>query len=318
MNTYLIVSETIYYIEEKLNELKKDIDNIVTFNLDNNTMDEVLEEASYFSMFNDTKLIIVKNAKFFGSSRSSDTNKVKEDATKLLKYLENENPSTKIVFIHNGKADSKKKIYSILNNIGNVFNFPNLTKTEMKNELYKMAKNKNYQIDDQCLWYIINNTLGNFDLAINELEKIMIYYGNPTVIKYTDVINLVTLNIEDNNFKLVDSIVARDLETALKLLNDMKVLNIEPNIILSLIYREFKLMLSLILYEKNNCNYKEILSNLGLADWQYKKIKNNLRNYNEREIKEEILKISNLDYKLKSGSLNKDVMLINYILDICS
>ena len=318
MNTYLIVSETIYYIEEKLNELKKDIDNIVTFNLDNNTMDEVLEEASYFSMFNDTKLIIVKNAKFFGSSRSSDTNKVKEDATKLLKYLENENPSTKIVFIHNGKADSKKKIYSILNNIGNVFNFPNLTKTEMKNELYKMAKNKNYQIDDQCLWCIINNTLGNFDLAINELEKIMIYYGNPTVIKYTDVINLVALNIEDNNFKLVDSIVERDLETALKLLNDMKVLNIEPNIILSLIYREFKLMLSLILYEKNNCNYKEILSNLGLADWQYKKIKNNLRNYNEREIKEEILKISNLDYKLKSGLLNKDVMLINYILDICS
>jgi len=59
------------------------------------------------------------------------------------------------------------------------------------------------------------------------------------------------------------------------------------------------------------------LSELKIADWQYNKIKNNIRNYNEREIKEEIVKLSNIDFKYKSGLINKDVLLTGYIIDLC-
>lgn len=317
MNTYLIVSETIYNIEEKLKELKNGIDNIITFNMDENTIDEILEEASYFSMFDDKKCVVVKNAKIFGSYKSSDTNKAKEDINKLLKYLDEENKNTKLIFIYNGKADSKKKIYNLLKNNGNVFSFPSMTKTDMKNELNKIVTSNGYKIDDTSLWYIINNTLGNFDLAINEIKKIMIYYSNPTTIKYEDVVGLTSKTLEDNIFKLIDSIISRNLEDSLKLLNEAKILKVEPNVILSLLYREFRLMLSVLLYEKNKYSHDEVLSNLRLQEWQYSKVKNNLRIYNEREIKEEIVKLSNIDYKLKSGLVNRDTVLISYIMDLC-
>lgn len=318
MNTYLIVSETIYNVKKKLEELTKGIPNIVNYNLDENTMDEVLQEASYFSMFDDKKCIIVKNAKIFGSSKNNESEKYKEDSDKLLKYLSNENSNTRLIFIYNGKCDSKKKIYNILNDNNNVFSYNGMTKTDMKNELFKIVSNNKYKIDDKSLWYIINNTLGNFDLCINELNKIMLYYSKPGEIKYEDVINIVSKSIEENNFKLVDSIITRDLDNSLKLLNDLKILKIEPNIILSLIYREFRLMLSVLLYEKNNYSHSDILKELKLAEWQYNKVKNNLRIYNLREIKEEIIKLSNLDYKCKSGIINKDTMLISYIMDLCS
>ena len=58
--------------------------------------------------------------------------------------------------------------------------------------------------------------------------------------------------------------------------------------------------------------------NLKLAEWQYNKLITNLRNYNIRELKEEIVKLSNIDYEYKSGLINKDVILINYIIDLCS
>ena len=318
MNTYLIVSETIYNINKTLKELTENIPNIVTFNMDENTIDEVLQEASYFSMFDDKKCVIVKNAKIFGTTKSSDSSKSKEDSNKLLKYLENENTNTKLIFIYNGKCDSKKKIYNIIKEAGNLYFFNNMTKTDMKNELLKIANNNKYKVEDKSLWYIINNTLGNFDLCINELNKIMLFYNKPCEIKYEDVLNLTSRGIEDNNFKLVDSIINRDLENSLKLLNDAKILKVEPNIILSLIYREFKLMLSILLYENNNYNHYDVLKELKLAEWQYEKIKNNIRIYNIREIKEEIVKLSKIDYKCKSGLMNKDVMLINYILDLCS
>lgn len=317
MNTYLIVSETIYNVKEKIKELTLDIPNIVNFNLEENTIDEVLQEASYFSMFDNKKCIIVKNAIFFGNSKNSDSNKLKEACDKLLKYLENENVNTKLIFIFKGKCDSKKKIYNIIKNANNLFEYPSLTKTEMKNELSKITNQHKYKIDDKSLWYIINNTLGNFDLCVNELNKIFIFYSNPCEIKYSDVTNLISRTLEDNNFKLIDSIVNRDLENALKLLDDAKILKVEPNLILSLLYREFKLMLSILLFEKNNYNHYDILKELKLADWQYNKIKTNLRNYNIRELKEEIVKLSNLDYQCKSGLINKDNMLVGYILDLC-
>lgn len=318
MNTYLIVSETIYNIKEKLKELTQDIPNIVNFNLDENTMDEVLQEASYFSMFEDKKCVIVKNAKLFGVTKNSENNKLKEDTEKLSKYLENENSNTKLIFVFNGKCDSKKKIYSILKTAGNVFEYNTQTKTEMKNELLKIVIDNGYKIEDRSLWHIINNTLGNFDLSINELNKIFIYYSKPCDIKYNDVVNLTSKSIEDNNFKLIESIINRDLDNSLKLLNDAKILKVEPNVILSLLYREFRLMLSILLYEKNNYDHADVLKELKIADWQCNKIKSNLRNYNMRELKEEITKLSNLDYRCKSGLINKDTMLIGYILDLCS
>ena len=204
MNTYLIVSETNYFINEKLKELKGNIDNIITFNMDENTIDEVLEEASYFSMFDDKKCIIVKNAKIFASAKKGDSNKAKSDTDKLLKYLESENKNTKLVFIIN-KADSKKKIYNKLKENNNVFLYSSLTKTDMKNKLKEIVNSRNYQIDDNSLWYIINNSLNNFDLAVNEINKIFLYYGNACNIKYEDVLHLTAKTIEENNFKKIKS-----------------------------------------------------------------------------------------------------------------
>ncbi len=313
MKTYLLVSETNYFIKEKLKELTNNITNIITFNLEFNTLDEVLEEASYFSMFNDEKCLIVKNATFF-SAKKKETNKNKEDTDKLIEYLNNPNPCVTLIFITDS-IDSKKKVCNILKD--NTFIYPKLKRTYMKNELQKIVNQKGYKIDDNSLWYIINNSLGNFDIAINEINKIFMYYNKKGNIEYFDVMKLTSKTYEENNFKLVDSIIARDLDLSLQYLDEAKTMGIEPNVIISLLYREFKLMLSTLLYENKHINQNEILSNLKLAPWQYEKVRNNLRNYKIWEIKDEIKYLSNIDYEIKSGLINIDIILIKYIYHLC-
>ncbi len=318
MNTYLIASDTIYFRDEKLNELKAGINNVISFNLQENTLDEVLEEASYMAMFDEQKCIIVKNAKFFSPNSKDTSLKAKEESEKLLKYWERENPHTTLIFVVSGSVDNKKKIVSILKENNHLFAFPSLTKTEIKNELHKYVIKANYQIDDKSLWEIINKANGNFDLAINEIKKIMLYYNKPTTILYDDVKHLTSKTIDENNFKLVDFIISKDLTNALICLNESKILKVEPSVIISLLYREFRLMLSALILEKKQTSYQDTLKTLKLADWQYQKVRNNLRIYNKEEIKEEIVKLSDLDYKYKSGIINRDVILITYIIDLCS
>ena len=316
MNTYLIVSETNYFIEEKIKELNGDNKNIITFNMNESSIDEVLEEASYFSMFDDKKTIIVKNA-FFFSSLKSDSNKSKECSDKLLKYLDNENKNTMLIFIVN-KSDSKKKIFNILKDNNNVFIYNNLSKTEQKNKLKDIISKNKFNISDNSLWYIINNSLGNFDIEVIEINKLMLYYMEPTFIEDDVVVGLVSKSIEDNNYKIVDSIIKKDLNQSLKYLKDINILRIDPSIIIALLYREFKLMLSVLIYEDNKINRKDIMTNLKLAEWQYNKVIDNLRHYKTQEIKNEIIKLSDIDYKYKSGNIDKDIILINYIMDVCS
>ncbi len=317
MNTFLIVSETIYQMDKTLESLKNGITNVITFNLNENTLDDVLTEASYFSMFDERKCIIAKNANFFASTKGTETKKTKEQIDKLLKYLENENKNTRIIFTLLGSADSKKSIYKKFEENNTLYTFKKMTKTDMKNELSKIVNEKGYKIDDKSLWYIINNSLNNFDLSYNELNKIMLYYGKKSNILYEDVIKLTSKSLENNNFKLVDSIMSRNLEEALKFLDEMKVFKVEPSAIISLLGREFKLMLSSTLYEENKYSYQSILKELHLAEWQFQKVINNKRNFTKKEMEQELIKISDLDYKLKSGLIDKDIVLITYILDLC-
>lgn len=314
MSTYLIVSDSLYTIQNKIKSILEGITNVVTFNMEENTIDDVLTEASYFSMFMDKKGIVVKNAKMFGTKITEND---KKDLEKLEKYLNNENKESILIFTYMGTVDTRKKVFNTLKENNRVFLYKTFTKTELKNEIKDIINKEGYTISDDSLWYIVNNSLGNFDLAINEVNKLFLYYNKPCKILHEDVVNLVSHTIEDNNFKLVDSIIKRDLQFSLSYLKESEILKVEPSQIISLLYREFKLMLSLAIHDKNKYNNNDFSKEFKLMSWQIDKIRVNMRLYNMREMKEEIQNLSELDYKYKSGKIPRDVVLIKYIISLC-
>ena len=86
-------------------------------NLNNAKLDDVIEEASYFSLFDEAKYMVVKNANVFMASKrkkkdeeDTDDAKISKKDEKLLQYLENPNTNTILIFTVYGKVDSKKKI----------------------------------------------------------------------------------------------------------------------------------------------------------------------------------------------------------------
>lgn len=314
MSTYLIVSDSLYTIQNKIKSILEGISNVVTFNMEENTIDDILTEASYFSMFMEKKGIVVKNAKMFGTKITEND---KKDLEKLEKYLNNENKESILIFTYMGTVDTRKKVFNALKENNRVFLYKTFTKTELKNEIKDIINKEGYTISDDSLWYIVNNSLGNFDLAINEVNKLFLYYNKPCKILHEDVINLVSHTIEDNNFKLVDSIIKRDLQLSLSYLRESEILKVEPSQIISLLYREFKLMLSLAIYDKNKYSINDFSKEFKLMSWQIDKIRANMRLYNTREMKEEIQNLSELDYKYKSGKIPRDVVLIKYIISLC-
>lgn len=315
-NIYLISSNSIHLIEDEIKKIVKD-NPYTTFDLNNVLIDDVLEEASYFSLFDEIKYIVCKNANIFGSSKknSSEESTSKKDS-RLIKYLEDSNPNTVLIFTINGKVDSKKKIVKTIKDRYELIEIPDLKPKEMFNKINELLKKDNYRIDSDTLYYIINNSLNNYDLIINEIDKIKLYYQDKKEIKYDDVINIVSKNLEDNNFKFIEVVMNKNIKEAFKMYDDLMVQKVEPIMLMVMIAKEIRN--TLLTKMMSNRSRSEIMKILGYNyDFQLDKVINYTRMYTVKELEDYLVLISDFDYKIKRGKITNKLALQMLILQIC-
>jgi DNA polymerase-3 subunit delta len=311
-------------MEEELKKILKD--NIYTsFDLNGVELDDVLEEASYFSLFDDKKYMVVKNAQIFGASKrkskeedSDDEEKVSKKDEKLLQYLNEPNDNTVLIFTYNGKADTKKKICKIIKDRYKFIQIEDLKPKEIYSRIEKSLKDSGYKLDNSNTgYYIVNNALNNYDLAINEVEKIKLYYGKGCTIKYEDVVNIVSKNIEDNNFKFIDTVISKDIKEAFKIYDDLMIQKVEPIMLMSMLAKEVRNMLLVKKIMKTKSK-KDMIEILGLKfDFQIDKLISNSYNFSEEKLEGYLVLLSDLDYKIKRGKISNKLALEMFIMDIC-
>ena len=93
MNIYLLKSDSRVLIEEELEKLIPKDQVSISYVYEKN-LENILEEASYVSLFDEKKYLIVKNANFFGKEKLSE-----KETDLLNEYLEHPYVNTIIFFI---------------------------------------------------------------------------------------------------------------------------------------------------------------------------------------------------------------------------
>lgn len=308
---YLISAESYRIIDEEIKKIVKD-NNYILFNANRCTVKEIIEEASYFSLDNSKKWIVVSNADFFGAGKISES-----DNELLSKYLEIVNETTNIIFTTLNGIDLRKKIVKSIKNKGVIVNIPKMDKRNINSTLTSYLKNYDYSIDYKTLNYIMDNSYNNLDIMFNELDKIMIYYGFPCTIKYNDVLNIVGEEKTNNNFAFVNAVIEKNLKLSLKILKSLKIYKVEPTVLVVLLAREYRLMY----YVKNLYNKMgmgDIMSYLSLADWQINKLYTNSSKYSNKELLDNLVKLCTIDLNIKKGIYDKDISLYGFLMDACS
>lgn len=308
---YLISAESYRIIDDEIKKIVKD-NNYILFNANRCTIKEVVEEASYFSLDDNKKWIVVSNADFLGTGKISES-----DNELLSKYLENSNETTNIIFTTLNGIDLRKKIVKSIKNKGSIVNIPKMDKRNINSTLTSYLKNYDYGIDYKTLNYIMDNSYNNLDIMFNELDKIMIYYGFPCTIKYNDVLNIVGEEKTNNNFAFVNAVIEKNLKLSLKILKSLKIYKVEPTVLVSLLAREYRLMYYVKnLYNKMSMN--DIMSYLSLADWQINKFYTNSSKYSNKELLGNLVKLCDIDLNIKKGIYDKDISLYGFLMDACS
>ena len=311
MNIYLIASESIRLIDEEIKKIAKNESNIESFDLNVNSLEDILNEANYMSLFDDKKIMIIKNASLFGNDKENKSN-----SELLLKYLEHPNEKTVLIFTYNGKVDMRKKIVKEIKDKYKLIVIEKLMYNDLIDKIRLLVKKDGYTIDTESINYLINNCLNNYDLIYNEIEKIKTYYSNPCKFEYNDVKQIVSKSIEENNFKFVDYIINRELKKSFKMLDDFCILKIEPISLINLLAREYRLMHMVKVLSEDRVGLNDISKELGLQNWQTEKLFKNSFNYTLEEIENNLVVLNDCDLEMKTIYFDKYTLFKSYLLKL--
>lgn len=312
---YLLYGLEKYLIDERIKKIiqENNIENIDInrYNLENSTIDEIIEDASIISMFQDKKMIIVDNAYIFTSSTNK---KLPEQNIDLLtKYLNSNNSNTILIFVVlKDKIDTRKKITTLFKNVGKIEEY------NPTNDISKIVINlfKPYQINNKNVNLLINRVGNNLSLLSSEIEKIKIYKENDLNIEENDIINLTHKNIDMDIFKLIDNILLSNKKQALECLEEMIKYGEEPIAIIIMLANQIRIMYQSKLLIKKGYSEHEISDILEIHEFRVKKALEKSRNYTDKKILSKLEELADLDYNIKSGNIDKDIGLELFILNM--
>ncbi len=308
---YLIYGESFRLIAEEIDKIIKDSTNIVSMDLSVHTLEDVIREATYVSMFEEKKYIIVRNATFFTSAKEKS-----EDLDILFSYMENPIPLTTIIFTAYDKIDLRKKITKTFSEKYKMISVENLSSQDLMTKVRDLAFHSKYKISNETLQFILQSCQNNYDLIYNEMQKIFLYYMEPQTIQLEDVKQILSRTLTDNNFRFIEAVVTKDAKKALSILNDLTVLKVDPIALILLLAREYRLMYSVKCLMGTGYPKKTVCKELGLQDWQIDKLLRNTSNYYQDDLATYIKKLANIDYKIKSGNMDKFLALKTFLLEV--
>lgn len=310
-NNYLIYGVDKYLIDKEIDKIikKNKIDNnsIIRYSLNEDSIDNILEDANTFNLFSDTKLIIVNDANIFTSSNDILTDKI-------INYLNNYNNKSYLVFtLLSDKIDNRKKITKVMSDKGNVID---LNKKDVDtNYIISYLKENGYQINMSDARMILNKVGNNLFSINNELDKLMLFKLEDKVIDKNSIDLLINENIDSSLFALVDSITNKDKDKMLKLYHEC-LLESDPIMIINMLANKYILLYQVKRLISDGYSDDKIAKELEVHPYPVKLARNMCYSYSVKEILDIILKLANLDKDIKLGNVNGEVGLEFLLLSI--
>ena len=278
---------------------------------------EIINKAQTLPFMGEKRVVIVK-----------DIDEIKASgAERLMEYCSNPSPSTCLIFTAN-KIDGRNKLHTTLSKNGITVQFNRLNKRDTANWITKKVNEAGYSMDINAREYLFEVVGNNLQRLKNELEKVFTYKGPPPSppskggerggITIDDIKLLVEYTKIESIFAFTDSIGTNDINKAIKLLDKMVNQGEMPEKIISMIARQFRLILLTKVYREKGVASLEIPAKAGFKPFLLNGYMSQAAKYTLREIKDNFYKVQMADIKIKSSNISKRIIIERLIFDLCS
>lgn len=312
---YILMGEEAYYIDQITNYIaenvltpaEQDFNLNICFGADVSAV-QVTDMAKRFPMMAEYQVVIVKEAQNIHSL----------DA--LEKYLKNPAKTTILVWCHkNGKIDARKKVISLAEAHGVVFESKKLKEYQLAGFMQNYLAANKITIEPKATQMMADHIGADLSRLTSELDKVALSLSENDKRITPDIVEKeVGVSKNFNTFELRDAIVNRNVFKANQIVNYF-ISNPKAGSLYSFLPLLFSYFqnLMIVFYSPNNRSESDIAQILGLKNnWGAKEYIIGMRNYSARKTMDIIAKIREVDAKSKglnnvstgAGDLMKEVI----------
>ncbi len=293
-NIHLIKSDYFSLTNSLIDELLTDYQDINKYDLDEVEINDVINDSSYYGLFNDKKAIIINNVKYFGGKFLYE-----EETSLLYDYLSNVDDNYIIIFICNDISDKKEFTTKVVNLGATIHDLSSLSEDELYEFINKYLDNHNIKMEKNSISYLLSRVDNNLDIFISEVDKMSIITNNIT----DDTIDVYSsYNKDDDAMEFKNAITAKNFDKGFTELD--KLLKSKDDVIslVGLLANNYALMYIVKDCMDNNLSDDDICKLNNIKSGRLYYLKKDLRIYTKDELKDIIIGLSEVDKKIKTGS----------------
>nr|WP_263325665.1 DNA polymerase III subunit delta [Neobacillus sp. Marseille-Q6967] len=293
-------------LNQVLNEEEKDF-NFSAYDLEETPIELALEDAETFPFLGEKKVIFLHNPGFLTAEKTKD--KIDHNVSRFEAYLKEPAPYTVLVIsAPYEKLDERKKITKELKRTAVTVEAKKLNEPELKNWIKDRAKGNGISFDPDALELLITLVGTNMFMIASEIDKLSLYAGDNKTIPASTVENLVSRSLEQNIFTLIEKVVQRRLEDALRIYYDLLKQNEEPIKILALIAGQFRLIYQVKELSRRGYGQQQIAGYLKTHPFRVKLAAGQANKFTDEELTRLMALLADADYQMKTGGMNKSLL----------
>lgn len=272
--------------------------------------DDIVNACETLPFMSDKKVIVVYRADFLGD-RTKNTNKNGEDILKKIQNYGANLPTGCILIFYYVFENDREKVSSKVKRIDKkacVVEFTKLRGMMLQKKVKEIFAQKGKDIDRANLSFFCSEVENNMDVIENEVEKLCTYTSNRNIEKQ-DIIDLLPEKSDNDIFNLVDFLSQKRPEPALEVLSELMYRGEKATNILSMIERQFRIMVNLKIGMSNGKGKEELAREYRLHPFICEKMMGQCKKYTlEQIIKAEEI-CSETEKELKSQGNDEKVKL---------
>ncbi|SHI71731.1 DNA polymerase III, delta subunit [Malonomonas rubra DSM 5091] len=266
----------------------------------------IIDAAQTLPVFASHRLVTIKDAHLLPASEMDG----------LLSYLKNPVPETCLLLVAD-KIDSRRKFFQQFKKSGTLIEFKPLTERELPGHIRSFLDERDYRISADALELFCSMVGDSLHEVHGELEKLLIYLGERTLVDVSDVQAVVSKSRSENIFELGNAVGRGDVARALSLAKQLTDGGEAPLKILSLLVRHFRQLWKVRELQVQNCSPRDIAGTAGVPFFVVQPMIAQGKRFSRVDFRRAYELFLETDLAMKSSGADAEALLESLLLRLC-
>ena len=300
-----VFGEESYLIAKELKKIQDQVQLVPIIYDGDSLIEDIILEINTISLFNNKKLIFLKNILAFKKDSESKI---------LINELEKADTENNIlVFIFEGSPNKKNLLVNYLQKKAKIFICKKISDRDVPSTIREIVKSQGGSISSSAAIALADKVPNDLRLIVKEISKLLIETNN---IQKENIESSIGEYQNDNIFALSNSLTSNSIPEIIKTYREKLNSGEEITAIISQIASIYNLVYKVMIYQKAGYSIQKISDDLKIHKFRIQKSLDIIYSTSEIKIKNIIYKLANLDKNIKSGIIDPKIGMDNLILEL--